>query len=130
VSSVSLGEDGSRTYPFGANAHGSLIYTAEGWMAAQVCAEDRAGLLTEDPLGGSEVERAAAFSSYVAYCGPYKVTGDVVGHRVTISLFPNWVGSEQTRYFELNGDELVLRTAPIEVAGKMQVNELRWHREE
>jgi hypothetical protein len=100
-------------------------------MTAQVCAADRADLLTEDPLGGSDVERAAAFSSYVAYCGSYEVTADdVVVHRVAISLFPNWVGSEQTRYFELAGDELVLRTAPIKIGGKLLVNELRWHREE
>jgi Lipocalin-like domain len=81
-----------------------------------------ADLPTEDVRGGSDGERAAAFSSYVAYCGSYELRA--------MSLFPNWVGSEQTRYFELTGEELVLRTPRVGVGGGSLVNELRWHREQ
>jgi hypothetical protein len=130
MSYVGRADDGSLTYPLGAEAQGSLVYTEGGWMSAQVCAGSRPDLATEDVGGGSEAERAAAFSSYLAYCGRYEVNGDVVVHRVTMSSFPNWVGSEQTRYFEVAGEELLLRTPPIEVGGKSLVNELRWHREE
>jgi Lipocalin-like domain len=130
VSYVARAEDGSLRSPLGPNPRGSLIYTADGWMLTQVCASDRARFATEDLRGVSDAERANAFSSYVAYCGSYEVSGDVVIHRVTMSLFPNWVGSEQKRYFELEGDELTLRTPPLEVEGTLLVNELRWHREE
>jgi hypothetical protein len=130
VSYVGRADDGSLTYPLGADPQGSLVYTEGGWMSAQICAQDRKDLPTEDLLGGSEAERAAAFSSYLAYCGSYEARDDVVVHRVVISSFPNWVGSEQTRHFEVTGEELVLRTAPIEVGGRSLVNELRWRREE
>ena len=47
-----------------------------------------------------------------------------------MSSFPNWTGARQTRYAELDGDRLVLRTAPMRVAGGLVVNELHWTREE
>jgi Lipocalin-like domain len=130
LSYVGRAEDGSVTYPLGQDAQGSLVYTAGGWMTAQVCAADRPNLLTDDIRGGNNDERAAAFSTYVAYSGSFEIRGDVVVHHVAMSSFPNWVGSEQTRYFELTGDELLLRTDPMEVGGNVLVNELRWHREE
>jgi hypothetical protein len=123
-------EDGEVTLPLGEKPHGSLLYTADGWMTAQICAADRAAMETRDIRGGSNHERVAAFSSYIAYCGSYEVTGDVVVHYVEMSLFPNWVGTEQTRTIELAGDELVLRTRPLEVGGQVLVNELRWRRED
>ena len=43
---------------------------------------------------------------------------------------PNWVGTEQVRYFEVNGDELLLRTPPIEIGGTTLVNDLTWVRVE
>jgi hypothetical protein len=45
-------------------------------------------------------------------------------------MFPNSVGAGQRRRFELSGDELVLRTPPLEISGEAVVNELRWVREE
>jgi hypothetical protein len=118
------------TYPFGERAEGSLVYTTGGWMAGTLLDPGRALMSTDDVVGGTEAERAAAFSTYVAYCGMYEVEGDVIVHRVQMSLFPNWVGSEQKRYFELSGDELVLRAPPVEVGGRAVVSELRWIREE
>ena len=129
VSLVARATDGSLAFPLGPNAQGSLLYTAEGWMAAQVGSADRERFTTEDPIGASEAERAAAFSSYLAYCGPYDVAGDVITHHVVMSWFPNWVGTEQARSFELVGDELLLRTPPIEVGGRTLVSEFRWRRE-
>ncbi len=99
-------------------------------MTVTLVGADRESLSTDDVLGGSEAERAEAYSSYIAYCGTYEVEGNVVIHRVQMSLFPNWVGSAQERYFELSGDELVLRSVPVEVGGRLVVSELRWIREE
>lgn len=107
------------------------MYTAGGWVTTQLCATDRPRLPSEDVRGGSESDRAAAYSSYFAYCGTYEVSGEeTILHRVALSLVPNWVGSEQVRYFELSGKDLLLRTPPIEVAGKLLVHEFRWSREE
>ena len=123
-------EDGRVTYPFGEHAEGSLVYTPGGWMTGVLAVGDRARISSEDVVGGSEAERAAAYSTYFSYCGTYEVDGDVVVHRVRMSLFPNWVGSEQGRRFELSGDELVLTAQPVEVGGQLVVSELRWIREE
>jgi hypothetical protein len=123
-------EDGSVAYPLGEAASGSLVYTAGGWMSGHLAAGERPSLITNDVLSGAEAERAAAFSTYVAYCGPYTLEGDTVIHHVTMSLFPNWVATEQTRIVELAGDELLLRTEPTQFGGEIVVAELRWIREE
>jgi hypothetical protein len=40
---------------------------------------------------------------FVAYAGRYSFHGDRVVHHVELSLFPNWVGSDQERWVELAG---------------------------
>jgi hypothetical protein len=123
-------EGGAVAYPFGEHAQGSVVYTPGGWMIGMLAAGDRANLSTQDVVGGSEEERALAFSSYLAYCGRYEIDGDVIVHRIEMSMFPNWVGVDQKRHFELSGGELVLRTPPTQISGKVVVNELRWVKEE
>lgn len=130
VSWSSQNEEGARTFPLGERLEGSLVYTRGGWVITMVAPEDRAKLSTEDLVGGSEGERAAAFSTFISYCGTYEVEGEIVVHRVEMSLFPNWVGAEQKRHFKVSDTELVLRTPPVNVGGEVVVNELRWTREE
>lgn len=121
---------GAVTTPFGERPQGSVVYTAGGWMSGQLAVADRRTLSTQVALGGTETERAEAYSSYVAYCGEYRLEGDTVVHVLHMSLFPNWVGTEQRRFVELSGDELVLRTPPTPVGGKILVNRLYWVRAE
>jgi hypothetical protein len=83
-----------------------------------------------DPLGGRQDQRAAAYSTYVAYWGRYAIAGDRIIHHVDTSLIPGWAGVEQVRYFSLSDDVLVLRTPPMQVAGATTVNELSWRRME
>ncbi len=45
---------------------------------------------------------------FVAYAGRYSFRGDRVIHHVELSLFPNWVGTDQQRWVELAGDRLTL----------------------
>ncbi|WP_405493742.1 lipocalin-like domain-containing protein [Nocardia sp. NBC_00511] len=118
------------TRPFGDQPQGCVIYTAGGWMSGQLAVGKRPELATAVALGGTEAERAEAYSSYVAYCGEYRVEGDTVVHALRMSLFPNWVGTEQRRIVELAGDRLVLRTPPTPVGGQVLVNSLEWIRAE
>jgi hypothetical protein len=117
-------------YPFGEAAAGAVVYTPGGWMYGQLSAEPRPPMSTSDPVGGPEHERAAAYSTYVAYWGRYEIEGDRIVHHVEQSLFPAWSGGTQVRYFTLSDDVLVLRTPAIELRGNLVVNELRWQREE
>lgn len=127
----SLGDDSVVTgHPFGEHPHGILVYTPRGWMAGQIAAADRAAVDSADPLGGPADQRAAAYSTYVAYWGRYAVAGDRIIHYVDTSLVPGWAGVEQVRYFSLSGDVLELRTPPMQVAGTITVSELRWQRVE
>jgi hypothetical protein len=99
-------------------------------VSAQLAAGDRPNFVSADPAGGNDAERVAAFATYIAYWGTYEVDGDTVVHRLEGSLFPNWVGTELRRTFEIAGQVLVLRTLPFEVRGAPVVIELRWLREE
>ncbi|HEY2500584.1 MAG TPA: lipocalin-like domain-containing protein [Mycobacterium sp.] len=123
-------EAGAVKMPFGEDPQGCLIYTAGGWMRVQLAAANRAELATATAFGGAEGERADAYSSYVAYCGEYWLEGDVMVHRVRMSLYPNWVGREQRRFVELSGDRLVLQTPLIPVSGQSPINRLSWARAE
>ncbi len=124
-------EDGTITYPLGEDASGLLIYTADGRMAVQMAAANRPPLATDDPpLGGDAQKRAAAYSTCLAYFGSYELRGDSVVHRIDVSLFPNWSGAEQSRPFTYAGNELVLRTPPMEGVNGTVVNEIAWAREE
>jgi hypothetical protein len=65
---------------------------------------------------------------FVAYTGRYSFDGDRVVHHVELSLFPNWVGSDQERSVELAGDRLTLSASPLLLAGQQQVPRLVWER--
>lgn len=114
--------------PLGDSPLGLLIYSPDGSMAVQITAPDRAQIPTPDPLGGSTEQRAAAYSTCLAYCGRWDLRDGAVVHTLRLSLFPNWTGAEQVRQVELSGDELVLRTAPIPTPDGDVVGELRWVR--
>jgi Lipocalin-like domain len=47
---------------------------------------------------------------------------------VELSLFPNWIGSDQERWVELAGRRLILSASPLLLAGKRQVPRLVWER--
>jgi hypothetical protein len=64
----------------------------------------------------------------VAYAGRYSFYGDRVVHHVELSLFPNWVGSDQERSVELAGDRLALSASPLLLAGQQRVPRLVWER--
>ncbi len=116
--------------PLGESPRGLLIYTPGGWMSGQVAAAGRPAVDSAGPLGGPADQRAAAYSTYLAYWGRYAITGNRIIHQVDGSLIPGWAGLEQVRYFSLSGDVLVLRTPPMQVAGAMTTGELTWRRAE
>lgn len=116
------------TYPFGEDARGMLIYAEDGTMAVQMTAANRPSIQTTDPLGGDVNQRAAAYSTYLAYFGVWEAVGDKVIHQVEASLFPNWTATIQSRPFTYDGQELVLRTPPTSGANGTVVNEMVWVR--
>jgi hypothetical protein len=120
--------DGQVTYPMGADALGYLIYTADGRFSVTISRANRTRFAAGDLLSGTTHDQAQAMQGFVAYAGRYSFHGDRVVHHVELSLFPNWVGSDQQRSVELAGDRLTLSARPLLLAGKPQVPRLVWER--
>jgi hypothetical protein len=119
---------GQVTYPMGTDLLGYLIYSADGRFSVTISRGDRARFAVGDLLGGTTDEKAGAMEGFVAYAGRYSFHGDRVVHHVELSLFPNWVGSDQERWVEVAGDRLTLSASPLLLAGKQQVPRLVWER--
>jgi len=103
------------TYPYGENPAGMIIYTAEGTMSATLMQSGRVNFASGDAYNATPEELKAAFQSFDAYCGTYELfpeDGKVI-HHVEASRLPNWTGSEQVRFYELQGDKLTIRSAPM-----------------
>jgi Lipocalin-like domain len=64
-------------------------------------------------------EKAAAYNTFIAYYGSFKVdtAAQSVTHHVTASLFPNWVGGDQVRFYQFDEDRLILRATPFPAFG-------------
>jgi hypothetical protein len=101
--------DGTVTHPMGADPVGRLTYDA-GRMWAQMMRRDRPRFASGTRQGTAD-EIQAAFAGFIGYYGPYRVdeqSGTVI-HHVECCSFPNWVGTDQVRRFEFDGDRLTLR---------------------
>ena len=128
VSWESRADDGERTYPFGPDAVGFLMYGADGYVCVEMMAADRPPFADGDILRGTTNERARAATTYRSYCARWEFLGDRVRHHFQTSLFPNRVGTVEERYIEYGGDTMTLRTPPTLSDGKMRVNRLVWER--
>ena len=120
--------DGQVSYPMGPDPNGYVLYTGEGRFSVTISRRGRAGFAAGDLLSGTAEEKARAMEGFVAYAGRYSFDGDRVVHHVELSLFPNWVGSDQERWVELAPDRLILSASPLLLAGKLQVPRLVWER--
>ena len=120
--------DGRLTYPMGRNPLGYLIYTADGRFSVTISRPRRTPFAADDLLGGSPEEKSAAVEGFTAYAGRYRFDRDRVIHHVELSLFPNWVGTDQERAAEVSERTLTLSAGPLLLAGKQQVARLVWER--
>jgi Lipocalin-like domain len=93
-------ETKERTEPFGAEPRGSLILHPDGRMMA---------LIAPAPAPG--VDRAAPSPRLVAYSGRFRLEPpDRLVTSVDVAGFEDWIGTEQTRTYTLDGDRLELLT--------------------
>lgn len=128
LSCENRGSDSEVSYPFGQDARGYIMYQQDGYMSVAIMRAHRASFSTGDLFRGSPAEKVTAAESYFSDCGRYDFQGDKVIHHIELSLFPNWVGSDQERFVELTGDRLVLSTRPMVLEGKQQTAHLVWTR--
>ena len=124
------GDDGSLIRPMGEHPEGILVYTPEGRMITTIGEPGRSPIDGGDMLAGPLDQRLAAMGSFVAYAGTFRIDGGDVVHGVTMSLFPNWIGTQQRRHAELSagGRTLTLSTDPVVIRGRPSSQRLVWGR--
>ena len=118
-------EDGRITEPFGADASGLLLYTADGFMSACIMAGDRKPFARPNPREATLRERADAFDGYFSYAGRWRLVRGVVEHIVSVAANPAMVGTSQFRHARLSGRRLVLSAEETTVRGLRRL-ELEW----
>jgi len=94
--------------PWGAAAHGLLIYSPTGHMSVSI---------NKAVVKESENEFEDLFDSILFYSGTYQVEGNLIRHQVTQASNPSRIGREMLRYAEFDGD-LVTLTTPQESFGR------------
>jgi hypothetical protein len=94
---------GEKKNVFGERPNGYLIFTPQKRMMALLTADGRKQPHTDE-------DRIAAFLSMAAYSGIYRVERDKWATKVDVAWTEAWVGSDQIRFFKLEGDTLTVIT--------------------
>src|SRR5215471_13999592 len=86
-----------------------LLLTADGYWSIIITRPDRSAAKTPDNKG-------ALLDSMIAYSGRYTINGDKITTRVDVSWNEVFSGAlqNQTRFFNVEGDKLTIRTGLIE----------------
>ena len=90
---------GQRENTRGKNPTGYIIFTPEGRMMVVLTNEGRKAPKTDQ-------DRADLFNAMVAYTGTYRIEGDKWITKVDVHMNPALVGTEQPRFFRVDGDRL------------------------
>ena len=127
-----LAEDGRRVAsPLGEKVLGQIMYDAAGNMSAQLMSADRPLFSARAADDTPDAEFKQAFLTYTSYWGTYRIdeAARTVTHTVIGANAPSWPGTEQVRFFALEGRVLTLKTPPIRGRdGVKLVQQLVWER--
>lgn len=126
VSFKSITEDNQILYPYGEDAVGYLTYTDQDFMSVSIMRSNRMAFEGGDIKEGTIKEKTKAIDDYLTYCGKFTIREDKIVHLIELSLFPNWIGQAQERFFKLKEDMLELSTAPFLLQGKKRTAHLLW----
>ena len=88
---------------------GYISYSADGRMYAITTADTRIKPLDANP---TDEQRVKLHQTMTAYAGTFTVQADKVIHHVDISWNEAWTGTEQVRFFKLDGNTLTITSAP------------------
>jgi hypothetical protein len=100
---------GERYNQAGERPDGYLSYSADGRMYAFIIWDNRIR-----PPGAvpTDEERVKLHQTMIAYAGTYTVQGDKVIHHLDASWDQILIGTDQVRFFKLDGNILTIRTGP------------------
>ena len=112
IAAEDLRADGSvARYPWGTHPVGSIV-VENGWCYLQIMSSDVPSLATDRPIG--DQMKATLLSSYIAYTGPCTVSDGegTVTLKVEAAWRPDYVGTEQKRFFRFENGTLLFGPAP------------------
>src|SRR5262249_34026024 len=112
VAAEDLRADGSvARYPWGRHPIGSIVVD-RGFCYLQIMSSDVPSFSADKAIG--DQMKAALLSTYIAYEGACAI--DEAAGRVTLKVEaawrPDYVGTEQTRFFRFEGGKLLFGPAP------------------
>jgi hypothetical protein len=100
---VEYQQTGRKEPMMGEKPTGYAIFTPEGRAMFVITGDDR-----KPP--SDEKTRAALLNTLVAYTGRYRIEGDKWITKVEVAWNPEWVGTEQERFFRLTANRLEVTT--------------------
>ena len=100
---------GERNNEFGDNPHGFISYAPDGRMYAIGTRSDRA----KPAAAPTAEESSKLFQSMFAYAGTYTLEPGKVVHHIDISWNQRWTGTNQVRFYNVEGDTLTIKSAPV-----------------
>jgi hypothetical protein len=116
--------------PLGEEPLGFLIYTADGFVSAQLMRAKRE-LFKADPWeAGASSDALDLTKDYIAYCGRYEIdekSSEVI-HLPLVAFLPNLIQQEQHRRFTFDEDTLTLVTTRGRPNGSVVASTLLWRR--
>ena len=118
VAAEDLRGDGSvARHPWGRNPVGSIVVEG-GWCYLQIMSSDVPSFSAASPPVGDQM-KAALLSTYIAYSGPCTVNESEgsVTLKVEAAWRPNYVGTEQKRFFRFENGRMFFGPAPNSIRG-------------
>jgi hypothetical protein len=100
---------GERYNDRGEHPSGYLGYAADGRIYAIITWDNRANPADVVP---TDEEQIKLFTTIVSYAGTYTVDAEKVIHHVDISWNQAWTGTDQVRFYKLEGNTLTITSAP------------------
>jgi hypothetical protein len=123
LAGLTVTADGGRTdRPLGDDPLGTILYTPDGYMSAQLA---RPGPSEDD-------QEPDAY--YIAYSGPYDVDeqAGTVAHQVQVSVIPSWRGTTQIRQVQFREPGTLVLSASEQSAppdGAKTTTTITWSRQ-
>jgi hypothetical protein len=101
-------QQGEVSYPLGSDAKGSIYYLPNGFVSVHIMKTDRSEYVKPELYAEGRLKYTDL--GYLAYSGKYSFNQSqtIITHHIAISAFPEWVGGQQVRVIELDGDHLSL----------------------
>jgi hypothetical protein len=120
-------DTGERVDALGSDPVGFVSYSTDGRVHAIVVKRDRRKPASVPP---SAEEKLGLFDSMLAYTGTYTLHDDHVIHHLEASWNQSWTGTDQVRFYKLEGPALTIwaAAAPDPYAGRMVVHRMTFEK--